>query len=1478
MTYKLLRCSILSLLMLLALVSTALAARNLTLTSITGQGTVEAQPFGAGAYTTLTVGNDFSVDSNAIVSLRATPANGYEFSHWTGNVNNTATADTYISMGWSNRQITAVFTVQNLITVNFAGLGSGSVTLSDGVNNCSIVTSGGSCSFADNTTISLTANPGAESSFAFWTGVDSTSNGVGSLAVGTSDHAVTATFAADASNVKTLSLEFSGDGTGSVTLVGSNSYTTSSSGTFTFNNNESVSLTATPGTDIDFLGWSGAANSNNASISVILTSDMTIRATFDDPAVEPTIAGCATSVVTSYLSGFDANDFSLIGVSVVNGTSLQLETGNASLNPNAIIIPFEQEVAVTFLYEGAGYDSNDLGWLYGNEDPAVTTPRPIYNNINDNNNDGVLDRGILDNGTAISDSNGDGVINALDNRVSLGIFQAGSEIVFSLRSGYATNNNPPTFFTKTAWNPDTWNGSCAGDSFTKTYHLGSALGAEGACIVNSNWMGQTAINQLSALFDLTFTATDTQTLNITRHQKFAHVIVGAPADKPNEWVLGWEDLPGGGDTDHNDMIFQIERKTGGSVQLLPAAAIVPREPGSYFTAVTLEVTDEMPGAGASNIVYEISIDGGSNWVAVNHWDIIKGYPLDNNGAPDTAADIKADGIDVSATWAAGLPAVTYRSVRIDFAGLDLTGDQLIWRGNFTSDNEMYQPAIHNVQIDANVATHGEVSHSSPVVQGNVLFNASYETPAINWTDKSLRGHLRAMRTYDPVDPGSTDSIELWDAATQLQLKNPSARVIKYPQMTITAATDEILATGDGTSRTFSGTLNNRPLLATSLKITDSRETFTDAYINSLFGSLSQGVTGTINRYTGEYTVTFNQAPDAGVNIRATYSAYALTGSLMNFTQAFTPDSVLALDNSFINGAGFVYDFDKDGDFDTADRSWLINWTRGYRDGVSTKKEGILGPIDHSTPAVVSPPGKPAWYFGTAITSAERTSYEAFRVANENRRSVAVVGSRNGMLHAFDAGAFRWGDNPKTAVKENRGYYLWPDNATGNYTAVKNWWSSFLGSLASTDPPYFRWQDTALAGPDYGTGEELWAFIPANLMPRLKNNVLNGEDRAYVDASPAVANVYIDADDDGDKEWRTVILSAEGNGGDSVFCLDVTDPAAPTFLWEFSDPTLFRSRSSASVAVIGRIFDVNAASTKWVAFFVSGRNYDTNAYPSIYMVDIDTGTVLKKIELDAVEAGKGGVLSGQPALIDSDGNGYIDRGYIGTDKGYLYKINVPDSPTSAGSLSTVLLNVDFTAEDGSTVAADQRYNPIYGSPSVVVDNGLTSEGKIDYNIRVFFGTGDSPYFDEDINTGNTRYQFFAYNDKAGKNVTANEEPTIRLEWFYELPAGHRIFASAFAAAGQVYFGSATSDTENPCDGPNEGRLFAFSYDGNSVLNDADGNAGMEVGDINSGSLVEDEHVIISTPRGVESLGDGTHNNEVKQGGLPSTKTIYWREIF
>ncbi|MFZ0611809.1 MAG: hypothetical protein WAM73_06195, partial [Desulfobacterales bacterium] len=1031
------------------------------------------------------------------------------------------------------------------------------------------------------------------------------------------------------------------------------------------------------------------------------------------------------------------------------------------------------------------------------------------------------------------------------------------------------------------------------------------VAACGTGVHEQGWLNSTARTRLNSDFGFNFRVPvagdpagfNTKCIDELNGTASTHAIVGAPDETPFAWVVAFDDTTmddpaKSNDYDYNDVVFLVERKTGGMAQLELANAIVPNETNAYFTAVTFDVWDYHPGSaecmGKTHTTYYVSAEGGvaGSWIEITEWDKVN--------SSDVSKTI-GDAIDPVA-WTPGTPEYTYRSRRIDLAGLGRTGNQLLWKAELVSEDEDCAPRIVDVKLKADTASHGFFARSSPVVQANVIYAGTYETPspAFPADERINRGHLTANLLYVPEDPGHTlvdntatatiDETLVWDAGEMLKDRNPDTRTIFFPDVTVTAEPDAILVdglgnpiegTGDPMNKTFSGTLPlplGHHIVATTVRIHDSDddESFTDEFTDDLRGSKTG--TGTINRFTGEWTVTFTDAPGVNVKIMASYSHYTTSTALKEFTGANVTTDMLALKDQIVN-TRYIHDFNGDNNFGEPDADWLVQWFRGYKQpNTSTEKAWKLGPIDHSTPALLVAPGFPLWYFGSQVTKAEREKYKEFKDNLEDRDSVIFVGSRDGMLHAFDAGKYRYGDNAETTgIKENRGYFLWEPKPS----PPPDYCTSYTGNC-----------------PNYGTGEELWAFVPANLLPRLKNNLLKADDQSFVDASPALADVYIDySPKDGQADtWRTVLLSAEGNGGDTVFCLDVTDPQNPTFMWEFAAPELFRSRSSPAVAQIGRIRDPNGTdAVKWVAFFVTGKVEDSSLFPAIYMIDIADGSVLRRVVLDdpvdldgsgtiesaEIDYGKGGVPSGQPAIVDSDENGYIDRMYVATDKGLMYKVNIPDDPKNPAhwDISHCVLNTDFTVDDGNTIPVDQRLHPVYASPTIVVDNALTTGGDIAYKVRVLFGTGDSPYYDENINTATTRYHFFAYVDTNEKGECDPDKH--KLDWFIELPAGNRIFASAFAAAGQIYFGTSTAETEDPCEGHlspegNEGRIYAVTLEGVVMLNKV-------VGDIRTSPLVEDEHLYFRTPTGLQSLGSGIYNNEVQAAGEPTINIRSWREI-
>lgn len=1193
---------------------------------------------------------------------------------------------------------------------------------------------------------------------------------------------------------------------------------------------------------------------------LLLTIVLSYSSSFAKQSSGSEVTGCATSQTADYSRGFDATQFTMINTSVSTNKTIQLDTGKQAIDFNNIVIPFDQQVSVTFIFEGAGYTLSDFGWLLAKEaifksgkidNPTMLSKgilKEVYRDVNDNNNNGVLDVSGSDNSNRFGDTNGDGKIDVRDNTIVIGTFAGGTEIVFYLK----TDNSEQTidgvkqsaiYYTKTAWNRDTYTGSCSYSSgtFTRTFELWKSNEGCGGSTGTSGWIADAAIKRLKDFFGVEMKTGDTYSFNITKGATYPHVVIGAPKDKPHEWILGWEDLWGGGDTDYNDMVFRINRQTGGTAKLKASVALEGADyaiyasgnkdidDGSYFTAVNIEVKDNMPCPGKTNIKYKISIDGGTSWYEIVEWDNI------------TELRANGDVVGPVTSWRPGNPQYTYRTGRLDFAGKGISGNKLVWKAELISDDAACAPEVIMVKINGAVARNATFSRAAPVVETNVIFSGSYETPAATWTDKTLRGHLTATQIYDPKNIDKTDEKLIWDAGEVLNTRSPDSRTIYYPDIQVFEIKNEILAKGDGTKKIFRGTLSKKPMVGGTLIITDSYETFKDVRTDDLEGNF--GGTGTIKRFTGAYVVEFKNPPGKDIPIKASYKYYNSSKDLKQFTPANVNNEMLAIDNTYLIGKGYVYDFNNDNAFTEADGDTLVRWIRGEKfipnatkgaGGTFAKKEWLLGAIDHSVPALVTPPSTPQWYYGSEIDDEKRREYDKFREQHKERQSVIYVGSRGGMIHAFDAGKFRWGNNPKTSYKEYRGYFEWDVNNK----------------------------------PDYGTGEELWAFIPANLIPRFKNNFLLNDDQSYVDASPAIADVYTEG------AWRTVLLAAEGNGGDTVFCLDVTDPYNPKFLWEFADPDLFRSISSPAVASIGRIYDIYDGQEKWAAFFVSGKSYNPFLYPSIYIINVEDGSVIKRVFLDAVTDGLGGTPSGQPAIIDSDGNGFIDRLYIGTDKGYMYKVNIPDEESSsdpyARSLGITNCVINLSLPSGHS------RHPIYASPAVVVKNKLGSNNKIEYNVYVFFGTGDSPYYTESYNNNQT-YYFYAYNDKNEKNNCANSN--FVLQWSYQLEANHRVWASAFAAAGQVYFGTSTSETEDPCEGYSvngvggKGKLFAFTIEGGVKKYEK------EVGDMVASPLVEDEHLYYKTSKNADplSLGSGHYNNLGIMGGVIDLTVLSWKEL-
>ncbi len=372
--------------------------------------------------------------------------------------------------------------------------------------------------------------------------------------------------------------------------------------------------------------------------------------------------------------------------------------------------------------------------------------------------------------------------------------------------------------------------------------------------------------------------------------------------------------------------------------------------------------------------------------------------------------------------------------------------------------------------------------------------------------------------------------------------------------------------------------------------------------------------------------------------------------------------------------------------------------------------------------------------------------------------------------------------------------------------------------------------------DAANGEELWGFIPYNLLPKLKNmyaiDAANGSrfyaHDVYCDGTPAVADVQIGG------AWKTVLVTGQGPGTGSIlgsgnvagavnyyWALDVTDPTNPQPLWERSHTYITGSgRNQRTLPTMGETWStpaigkVNPSGTpRWAAFMGSG--YDTignSNYPlgrRFYVLRIDNGEDILITEGEPEVATNSfsnpktayrytnivATIPGSPTAVDLDGNGFLDSVFFGDLDGRLYRMNVAGSNTS-----------NWTPR---AIYTDYLNYPIITKPAVWVD---PLEGG-PRRARIYFGTGG-----DDAAPTDRDYSFVGLIDNGGNN-------DAELEWFIGVPArlnrnisyqrgtlgtGNKVWADPVLADQVVYFSTLRGSIEasNPCLNLGDtGRLYA-----------------------------------------------------------------------
>jgi type IV pilus assembly protein PilY1 len=345
---------------------------------------------------------------------------------------------------------------------------------------------------------------------------------------------------------------------------------------------------------------------------------------------------------------------------------------------------------------------------------------------------------------------------------------------------------------------------------------------------------------------------------------------------------------------------------------------------------------------------------------------------------------------------------------------------------------------------------------------------------------------------------------------------------------------------------------------------------------------------------------------------------------------------------------------------------------------------------------------------------------------------------------------------------------------------------------------------------------------------------------------------------------------------------VTNPDDPKFLWKigpettgfselgqaWSTPQIRRVKyetGERAVCFIGGGYDENQ----------SKRRTDDRWGRAVYAIDAVTGTQIWRWDHEKDENMKYSIPSGI-SCVDTNGDGYIDRLYVGDTGGNLWRFDIKESGPNTWSAKMIF--------DTNTNIIEGSKRKIFYRPDVTLENGYE---------MVFFGTGDRERADETkvIN------QIYAIKDKGLdqpismrnlENVTYGVTDLKSLEskegWFINLEGnkGEKVLGSPVVIFGVAYIGTFTPSLRN-ADGV--ARLYALNYEnGNSILNlnpsnDQDG-VKIDLSDRSKviGTGIPSNTVISaldSLPIAFTGFSGGVYNTPLRKNS--TIIPIWWKEV-
>lgn len=363
------------------------------------------------------------------------------------------------------------------------------------------------------------------------------------------------------------------------------------------------------------------------------------------------------------------------------------------------------------------------------------------------------------------------------------------------------------------------------------------------------------------------------------------------------------------------------------------------------------------------------------------------------------------------------------------------------------------------------------------------------------------------------------------------------------------------------------------------------------------------------------------------------------------------------------------------------------------------------------------------------------------------------------------------------------------------------------------------------------GTERWAYVPNMLFTNGKLLKLTDPTSTQlvsgVDDMPVIQDVFFGG------KWRTVLVNSMRMGGRGVFALDITNPAAPEVLWEFTNTSsggapLGYTYSSANIARLN--------SGKWVALVSSGyfskdpldpTSSDANKdSTSLLVLDLETGSLIKAIKTPTISGVASFGLSA-PALYDSNGDWVDDYSVAGDLAGNLWRFDLSSS-SSADWKAELMFKTYTTAPTQASPSAqpisvmpvamrDQAAGTpiwVFGTGKYIGAEDRTASGSpSNVGPQAFYGIRDYGKGSAAIAVGDLTAQTLTQDNSGVRSLSKNTIPLASKGWKFSLSPSNKekgeravVTAVPFYATNRVMLTTLIPNNNDPCSPGRRGAIM------------------------------------------------------------------------